>query len=446
MASASPAARPSLLVLTSTFPKSINDSTPPFVFQLCSHLLPHFDVTVLTPAVRNAPETETLQGVRVRRFHYFWPRSLERLADGAILECLSRSPWLFLQVPFLLLLELIAAFRLARSTRPDVIHAHWFVPQGIVAVLVGRVLNIPVVITAHGADVYGLRGRLLDALRRALASRCEAVTVVSRDMATKLPQVTSRRGERPRVMPMGVDTQRFSAGPERGEDSDQTVLFVGRLAKKKGVEHLLRAFPDVLARHPDARLVVVGDGPCRGELEALSSQLGLAERIRFAGAQPPAELPRFYSRSRVFLVPSVVTMSGDTDGLPVVLPEAMAAGCPVVGTSVGGIPDIVVSGRTGLVVEPRSPEALAAAINQLLHPPAEAQRMGSLARRWVRRKFDWRQVAKSYADVLTQAVRDGNGKRGVTQGCQSEVTRCERGGSNGCDGWGRVAELLVPPD
>jgi phosphatidylinositol alpha-1,6-mannosyltransferase len=127
-------------------------------------------------------------------------------------------------------------------------------------------------------------------------------------------------------------------------------------------------------------------------------------------------------------------MSGDTEGLPVVLPEAMAAGCPVVGTSVGGIPDIVVSGRTGLVVEPRSPEALAAAINQLLDSPAEAQRMGSLARRWVRRKFDWRQVAKSYADVLTQAVRDGNGKRGATQGCQSEVMRCERGGSNGCDG------------
>ncbi len=407
MASASPAARPSLLVLTSTFPKSINDSTPPFVFQLCSHLLPHFDVTVLTPAVRNAPETETLQGVRVRRFHYFWPRSLERLADGAILECLSRSPWLFLQVPFLLLLELIAAFRLARTTRPDVIHAHWFVPQGIVAVLVGRVLNIPVVITAHGADVYGLRGRLLDALRRALASRCEAVTVVSRDMATKLPQVTSRRGEPPRVMPMGVDTQRFSAGPERGGNSNQTVLFVGRLAKKKGVEHLLRAFPDVLARHPDARLVVVGDGPCRGELEALSSQMGLAERIRFVGAQPPAELPRFYSRSRVFVGPSVVTRGGDTESFGLVFVEAMAADCPVVGTSVGGIPDVVIHGRTGLLVEPESPGALAAAINGLLDSPAEAGRMGSVARRWVRRKFDWRQVARGYANLLARAAGAG---------------------------------------
>jgi glycosyltransferase involved in cell wall biosynthesis len=417
--SARPAARPSLLVLTSTFPKSINDSTPPFVFQLCSHLLPHFDVTVLTPAVSKAPEAETLQGVKVQRFHYFWPRPLERLADGAILENLSRSPWLYLQAPFLVLFELIAALRLARATRPDVIHAHWFVPQGIVAVLVSRILKIPVVVTAHGGDVYGLRGRLSDALRKALASRCEAITVVSRDMATKVPQVTSHRGEPPKVMPMGVDTQRFSARRERGRDSDQIILFVGRLAEKKGVEYLIRAFPDVLVQHPDARLVLVGDGPCRGELETLSSQLGLANRVRFAGAQPPAELPRFYGDSRMFLAPSVVAMSGDTEGLPVVLPEAMAAGCPAIGTSVGGIPDIVVSGRTGLVVEPRSPEALAAAINQLLDSPTEAQRMGALARRWVRRKFDWRQVAKRYADVLTQAVRSG----AQDAGCASPLGR-----------------------
>jgi phosphatidylinositol alpha-1,6-mannosyltransferase len=403
VASLSPAARPSLLVLTSTFPKSVSDSTPPFVFQLCSHLLPHFDVTALTPAVSKAPAAETLQGVKVRRFHYFWPRSLERLADGAILENLSRSPWLYLQAPFLVLFELIAALRLARTTRPDVIHAHWFVPQGIVAVLVGRILKIPVVITAHGGDVYGLRGRLLDALRRALASRCEAVTVVSRDMATKLPEATSRRGEPPRVMPMGVDTQRFSAKRERVENSDQTVLFVGRLAKKKGVEYLIHAFPDVLAHHPDARLVVVGDGPCRGELETLSSQLGLADRIRFAGAQPPAELPRFYGSSRVFVGPSVVARGGDTESFGLVFVEAMAADCPVVGTSVGGIPDVVIHGRTGLLVEPESPGALAAAINGLLGSPAEAEKMGALARRWVRRKFDWRQVAQRYANLLAGA-------------------------------------------
>jgi len=404
----SPSPRPALLVLTSTFPQSLSDSTPPFVFELCRHLLPRFDVTVLTPARRNAPAQETLQGVKVRRFHYFWPRFLERLADGAILENVRRSPWLYLQVPFLMFFELTAALRLAKATRPNVIHAHWFVPQGMVAALVGRILGIPVVLTAHGGDVYGLRGRLLDAVRKGVAARCEAVTVVSRDMAANLPGVTSRRGDRPKIMPMGVDTQRFSQEPERRENSEQTVLFVGRLAEKKGVEHLIRAFPNVLARHPDARLVAVGDGPCRPELEALSSQLRLGDSVRFAGAQPPAALPRFYRGSRVFVLPSVVATSGDTDGLPVVLLEAMAAGCPLVGTAVGGIPDAMIHGRTGLLVRPAAPEALAAAINQVLDSPAEARKMGALAQRWARHKFDWQQVARRYADVLARAAGNGN--------------------------------------
>jgi glycosyltransferase involved in cell wall biosynthesis len=405
--SASP--RPTLLVLTSTFPKSLSDTTPPFVFHLCRHLLPQFDVTVLTPARRNAPQEDVLQGIKVRRFHYFWPRSLERLADGAMLENLGRSPWLYLQAPFVVFFELMAALRLARAMRPDVIHAHWLVPQGIVAVLVGAILRIPVVVTAHGADVYGLRGRLLDALRKKVASRCEAVTVVSRDMAAALPHVMSRRGERPKVMPMGVDARRFSEEPAHNGSAEQTVLFVGRLARKKGVEHLIRAFPDVLARHPNALLLVVGDGPCRRELEALSSHLRLEDRVRFAGAQPPASLPQLYRASSVFVLPSVVATSGDTDGLPVVLLEAMAAGCPLVGSAVGGIPDVMINGRTGLLVEPGVPAALATAINQVLDSPVQAERMGALARRWARRKFDWRQVAQGYARVLAQAARR-NGK------------------------------------
>ncbi len=402
----SEAAKLPLLVLASTVPKSPEDSTPAFVLDLSKHLQSWFQVTVLAPAVRGAPDRDEIEGVQVRRFHYFWPRFLERLADGAILENVRRSRWLLLLAPLLFLFELIAAYTWARETRPAVIHAHWFIPQGIVAVLVGRLLSIPVVVTAHGGDITGLRGWPWSALRKVVAARSKAITVVSSDLKRRLDGVASGSGRLPMVMPMGVDTKRFATESEAAWPAEKTVLFVGRLAEKKGLGYLIRAFPEVLSRHPDARLIVVGDGPLRAKLEALASELRLGDRVQFEGGQPSSELPRWYSRCRVFLLPSVVARSGDTEGLPVVLLEAMAAGRPVVATSVGGIPEVMVHGRTGLLVEPESHTALASAINELLDSQPAAERMGQVAHRWLRRKFDWQQVAQRYASVLREAVSE----------------------------------------
>lgn len=398
---------PTLLVLASTFPKSRADSTPAFVLDLSKHLQSRFQVTVLTPAVKGAPEGDEIEGVKVRRFHYFWPRSLELLADGAILENLRRRRWLFLQAPFLLLFEFVAAYRLARASRPAVIHAYWFIPQGLVAVVVGSFLNIPVVVTALGGDVSGLRGWLWSTIRNVVASKSKAITVVSTDLKNRLSGVVSATGEPPAVMPMGVDTERLTDESDGSIPADKTILFVGRLAEKKGLQYLIKAFPQVLSHHPEARLLVVGDGPNRAELEALAEHLHLTDHVRFVGGQSPEELRRSYLSSRLFVVPSVVARSGDTEGLPVALLEAMAAGRPVVATSVGGVPEVVVQGRTGLLVEPESPRALASAITTLLDSPDGAGRMGTVARRWVRRKFDWRQVGQRYANLLTQAARRG---------------------------------------
>ena len=407
-------AKPSLLVLASTFPKGPGDSTPAFILSLSKHLQSWFRVTVLSPAATGAPDSGELEGVQVRRFHYFWPPSLELLAEGAILENLHRRRWLLLQAPFLLLFEFIATYRLARASRPAVIHAHWFVPQGIVAVIVGSLLNIPVVVTALGGDVSGLRGWLWSAIRSAVASRTKAITVVSTDLRNRLSGVVSATGESPAVMPMGVDSDHLRDESGGAVSADKTILFVGRLVEKKGLEYLIRAFPEVVSRHPDARLMVVGDGPLRGEAEALAKRLHLTGHVRFMGGQSREELRPSYLRSRLFVVSSVVARSGDTEGLPVALLEAMAAGRPVVATAVGGIPEVVIHRRTGLLVEPESATSLAGAICELLDSPAEAARMGALARRWVRRKFDWRHVAARYAALLSEVAAVQRGPSGVT--------------------------------
>lgn len=407
-----------LLVLTSTFPKSSGDSTPAFVLELSKHLQSRFEVTVSTPAVRGAADRDEIEGMQVRRFRYFWPRSLELLADGAILENVRRRRWLLLLAPFLLLFEFIAAYRWAHRRRPAVIHAHWFIPQGMVAVIVGALLKVPVVITSHGGDIYGLRGRVWVLLRRALASRAAAVTVVSQDMVASLPEVRSRKGDRPRVMPMGVDTDSFKPEPPdeelRGRLSIRgpCLLFVGRLAEKKGVRYLLEAMPEVLRHSPECTLVIVGDGPLRGELQSLAGELGITGNVRFVGGVAHQQLPPYYATADIFVGPSVVAQSGDTEAFGVVFAEAMAAGRPVVATSVGGVGDIVVPGRTGLLVEPQSASALAEAIKQLLDAPDAVRKMAALGHRWARRKFEWRNVGAGYAALLMDVVKAaGDGRR-----------------------------------
>ncbi len=351
-----------------------------------------------------------MEGVEVQRFRYFWPRSLERLADGAIRENLRLSRWLYLQAPFLFLFELIATYRWARANCPAAIHAHWFVPQGLVAVIVGRLLGIPVVITSHGGDIYGFRGRLWAALRKALASRCAAVTVVSQAMVANLPGLTSQTGEAPKVLPMGVDTSRFH--PARRDESVRErlsirgpfILFVGRMAEKKGVEYLLEAMAAVLRDFPDSTLVIVGDGPLRHQLEALADELEIGGKVKFVGGVGHGELPGYYATADVFVGPSIVAKSGDTESFGLVFAEAMASGCPVVASRVGGTATIVADGQTGLLVEEKSPRALADALRRVLGDEALRERLRTAGPAWVREQFDQRMVADSYAQLIRQAI------------------------------------------
>ena len=405
------------LVLASTFPRWQGDTEPAFVYNLCRGLQADFDVTVLAPHAPGASLREEWQGMEVVRFRYFWPERLERLAYGGILPNLRRNRWLWLLVPLFLAAELIAALRLVRSHRPDVIHAHWLLPQGLVAAAAGLITKTPVVITAHGGDLYGVRGRVQDALKRWALRRAIALTAVSSDLARVMADLVggsrgSPRSGRPRVevISMGVDTQRFrpDARDERLRRtlgvSGPFLLFVGRLAEKKGVRYLLEAMPAILGNLPAAKLVVVGDGPLRGELESLSRLLGIEESVVFVGGKRQEELPPYYATADVFIGPSIVVSGGDTESFGLVFAEAMASGCAVVASDVGGIRELVREGETGLLVPERDPAAIARAVCALLADDELRRRLAAGGRSRVKRRFEQRSIANRYARVLREAA------------------------------------------
>jgi colanic acid/amylovoran biosynthesis glycosyltransferase len=364
--------RPRLLVLASTYPATPDDGTPAFVRDLAQQEAEDFDVVVVVPRVRGAQRRETDGTTAVERFAYF-PTRWEDLADGAIIENLRARPSRWLQVLPFMCAEAWAIRSAVRRHRPDVVHVHWIIPQGILAALLVR--RTPFLVTTLGGDLYALDAAPLRALKRYVVSRARAVTVMNQEMAQRVVELGAHV-EDVQVMPMGADLTAIRAAPPRahGHTASISLLFVGRLVEKKGLSVLLRALREL--DDPTVKLTVVGDGPLRGALE--KEAVGLA--VTFVGQLGRDGLAQKYSEHDVAIAPSLVAASGDKDGLPVALIEAMGAGCAVVASDLPGLNEAVRPGVEGILVEPGAVDPLASALTSLRDDREMLARLGQAAR------------------------------------------------------------------
>lgn len=393
--------RKKLLVLASTYPRWLGDPEPGFVHELAKRLTPRFEVRVLCPHARSAATWEMLEGVGVVRYRYA-PDRLETLVnDGGIVANLKRAPWKWLLVPSFLLGLFWRARREIHDWRPDVIHAHWLLPQGLIAASLGLLdrRTPPFLVTAHGADLFALRARPLTALKRFVVRRAAALTVVSRAMTAELTRIGVSL-HKVSVLPMGVDlTHRFTPTLHQARSRDE-ILFVGRLVEKKGLRHLLAALPEIIARRPATFLTVVGFGPEEGERRAQAKALGIAHKVNFLGPLAQAELPALYRRAAVFVAPFVRAGSGDQEGLPVTLMEAIACGSPVVVGDLEAMADLFEADEADWRVVSTEIPALTQRILAVLEHPEETGDRADRMRERLSRCLNWEHIAGQYAELL----------------------------------------------
>lgn len=395
-----------LLVLASTYPRWAADPEPGFVHELAKRLTCPFRVIVLGPHAPGAKPREVLDGVEVVRYRYA-PERMETLVnDGGIVTNLRLHRWKLLLVPSFVLAQAWWAWQLCKREKVDVIHAHWLIPQGLIAACLQRLLNapIPFVVTSHGADLYALRARPLQLLKRLVLRQACSATVVSRAMRDEMAQLGADIAD-VAVVPMGVDmVDRFVPADAR-QRSRAELLFVGRLVEKKGLRYLLEALPAVLREQPDVTLTIAGFGPDEAPLKAKVSELGLQEVVRFMGAVPQKELPAFYQRAALFVAPFIKAESGDQEGLPVALMEAIACGCPAVAGDVAGLQDIFGANADACVVNPRDGAALVAMILRQLAEPEKAVQRSMTMRAALREHLGWDHVSSRYARLLQDACQ-----------------------------------------
>ena len=204
---------------------------------------------------------------------------------------------------------------------------------------------------------------------------------------------------------MGVDVEHFASGKREAlrhdvADNEKIILFVGRLVEKKGVDDLLKAF--ALLRHDmrnTASLWIVGDGERDQQLRKSAADLRISDKIKFWGTIPNNNLPDYYAAADIFVGPSVEASSGDTEGQGVVFLEAFAARLSVIATSVGGIPNVIKHGRTGILVEPRNPEKLALAIEHLLQNDNLRHEIAENAHQEAKKSYDWEKIAQDFVKL-----------------------------------------------
>ena len=404
--------------MVTAFPRDEEDVITPWMVEMIRRSRQRgLEAEVLAPAYRGSDDDE-LRGIPVRRFRYA-PAAWETLThDETAPDRVRRSPLHAALVPLYLAAGTAAAWRMGRE-RPDVVHVHWPVPHALfgAAARAGSGGRTAMVCSYYAVEVNWVlhRMRWLRPLLRWSARTADAVTAISTSTAGKIRDVADRTA---RVVPfaaaLGAEhtppgTRGAGDGAARepvAGDGPLRLLFVGRLVERKGVEVLVRALPRVLEER-DAVLTVVGEGEREGAIRVAAREAGVEDRVELTGYVSREELSRRYASCDIFVLPAVVDRKGDTEGLGVVLLEALKHERPVVASRVGGIPDIVEEGRTGWLVPPGDAAALADRILELARLPRKARRTAREGRAIVEERFGWDRVL----DDLVGAYREARETR-----------------------------------
>ena len=381
-----------VLFLTHSFPRAEGDAAGSFILRLAVALRNEdVKVRVVAPAAEGVPEADELDGIRVERFRYA-PRRFERLAYTGNMASDVASSWTAkLALVSFLGSDFVHAVRVRRNFEPQVVHAHWWFPNGVVGTWVHGLAHIPLVTTLHGTDVRLARSvGVAKPLFGHVLKHSAAVTTVSRWLKDETEALVP--GTRPMVAPMPVATDLFEPGSIR---DPLKLLFVGRLNEQKGLEHLLYAMSTMKAR---PTLDVVGDGPGRAQFEGLAQQLGIDTRIMWHGQLAQSRLVPLYQRASAIVLPFV------DEGLGLAAVEALLCETPVVAFDSGGLRDVIQHEKTGLLVKVGDRAALASTLDDLLARDGRGSQLGKAGRLYALSAFAPESVARRYAEIYKQVL------------------------------------------
>ena len=379
-----------IAVLGSTYPRSDQDPGVPWQRETVRRCAQEgHEVTILAPSWK-ALKNHKIDGITVLRWRYA-PRALETLThdegapnkQGGKLFKLFALSYIFFGV--------LAVFRWTLKHKFDVIHCHWPFPHGIMTLLPQKLLGTRIVMTCHGAELALARNSAL--ISRVLASLLASADTLCANSSHTANEMQKLHSSSIYVLPYGA-TVTASDAIQPQPLATPLLLNCGRLIQRKGLHILLQALPKVLEKQK-VQVVITGEGDCKKEWMDLTSKLGLDHVVTWAGFVSSKRLAELYQTCTCYVHPAIYDDRGDTEGLGVVLIEALRHRKPVIASEVGGIVDIIKHEDTGLLVPEKNSEALANAIIRLLEDSKLAHRLANQGFNYCQEVFDWDCIVKN---------------------------------------------------
>lgn len=401
-------------VFTHTFPRFKKDVAAPFMDGVAASIQKAGnDVYVLTPFSPLFKKTKL--PYKLITYKYIYPDMFHKLGYSETLSDDKRlKPLAILLSPLMFLFGALALYKLVKKEKIDIINAHWILPNGFIACVVGKITGVPVVSTLPGSDVYMADRNIVFRLMARFATHASsAVTSNSPQLIRDLKKLTGVTQNKFYPIIYGVDPSKFvpiRLGQKRIRkqlnirSDEKVVVGVGRLVAKKGFRYLVKAAPLILNKFSKVVFVIVGDGDERDLLDGMVKKYKVEDSFRFTGSINYKDLIYYYNLADVFILPSVRDEKGNLDDQSVSVIEAMACGKPIITTNFPGYRLVVDNGVNGYLVPQKNPVKIAESIKKILGSVSLRKKMGKKSREAALKKHSWRQVGIKYSELFKRSI------------------------------------------
>lgn len=388
-----------ILVMTSGYKRSQDDEqyNEHFVVELTKRLSGKFNMSVLAPSYPFSKTDETIDNIHIYRHKQYLSKKVGiAYKNGMILNI--KENWRLIRViPFYILFQFLALMKIVKKENVQVIHAHWIIPQGLIAVLYKVIFNrkVKILATIHGSDFWSFNNICGKYLKKFIISRVDCLTVVSKAIKTEVESMTSRKNVF--VCPMGVDTNKFnpacrdlSLRRELGIEKE-FLLFVGSCVEQKGVRYLVEAMTEICYEYPKCKLVMIGKGGLIEEMKDMVKKDNLENNVCFLGYVEHSKLPKYFATADIFILPSL------SEGYSVVVMEALSSGTPTIVTA---LPVFTTDKAKGLfeTVPLKDSQKIAEKVKYMLRHKEKYGKDNM--HKFAVENYDWIKIAKTYENII----------------------------------------------